>query len=49
VLKSVQLKFAKVKYRGNSIGDDIRIETEIPDYPHPGGRNYLDRSAWAMT
>ncbi len=29
MLKSVQLKFFKIKYRGDSIGRDIRVEIEI--------------------
>jgi hypothetical protein len=29
MLKSVQLKLTKLKYRGDSIGDDIRVEIEI--------------------
>jgi len=28
MLKSVQIKFLKVKYSGDSIGDDIRVEIE---------------------
>ncbi|MBU2575963.1 hypothetical protein KKF64_02660 [Patescibacteria group bacterium] len=28
MLKSIQLKFSKIKYKGDSIGDDIRIEIE---------------------
>lgn len=29
MLKSIQLKFSKIKYTGGSIGDDIRIEIEM--------------------
>lgn len=29
MFKSIQLKLAKIKYRGDSIGDDIRVEIEI--------------------
>ena len=28
MLKSIQLKLSKIKYKGNSIGDDIRVEIE---------------------
>lgn len=31
MLKSIHLKFSKIKYTGDSIGRDIRIETEILD------------------
>lgn len=29
MIKSIQLKLSKIKYGGDSIGDDIRIEIEI--------------------
>ena len=29
MIKLIQLKLSKVKYSGNSIGDDIRVEIEI--------------------
>ncbi len=31
MLKSITLKLSKIKYRGSSIGDDIRVEIEILD------------------
>ena len=31
MLKSIQLKFSEIKYSGDSVGDDIRIEIEILD------------------
>ncbi|MEK7116550.1 MAG: hypothetical protein AAB837_00085 [Patescibacteria group bacterium] len=36
--KNIQLKLAKIKYSGDSVGDDIRIEIE-----HPGGLWFLDK------
>lgn len=29
MLKSIQLKFSKIKYNGDSIGDDLRVEIEV--------------------
>ena len=31
MFKSVQLKLSKIRYRGDSIGDDIRVEIEVLD------------------
>lgn len=31
MLKSIQLKLLKIKYSGDSIGDDIRVEIEALD------------------
>lgn len=36
--KNIQLKLLKIKYSGDSVGDDIRIEVE-----HPGGIWFLDK------
>lgn len=29
MLKSIQLKLSKIKYSGDSVGDDIRVEIEV--------------------
>lgn len=49
MLKSIQLKLLKIKHGGDSIGDDIHLEIEIPDYPHSGGARYEKQAPRAKT